>query len=185
MCLAILAVYLPLQVFFLVTGVKETISAYHPYNYSQVHSEKHNPGNGGPAGDVPGAVGGNSTGRLYPWSAILFVPSRYVPGSTMYQAYIPIITTVVIFFFFGRGQEALEIYKRYTQYIQVLSPRRWWSLIWIRNRRQDQARFEEQGMGSFGNGAGVHRLSSVSDDTKESPDDYGALRRHGEAPRRQ
>lgn len=189
MCIAILAVYLPLQVFYLVTGVRETLSAYHPYNYSQVHSERHDPGSPTrgqtPAGGVVSTAGGDSTSRMYPWSAILFVPSKYVPASAMYQAYIPILTTVAIFIFFGRGQEARVIYQQYTQYFQQISPRTWWPSLRRGMQRQTHTGLEEQGGTRCGPEAGARRLSSVSDDTGEHPDIYGVVRRSDEPPRRQ
>ncbi|RYP70066.1 hypothetical protein DL771_005683 [Monosporascus sp. 5C6A] len=122
MCLAILTAYLPLQLFYLCAGVRETTaaSAYRAYDLERMHGE-----DGGSVGG-DGSSGGNSNGNPYPWSAILFVPSWLVPASAMNQAYIAIATTAVIFGFFGLGEEARGTYRRCALRIGL---GRWWPAL--------------------------------------------------------
>ncbi len=125
MCLAILAAYLPLQIFYLAVGVRETAAAYRPYDYARIHGEGSGPASTGDGdGDGDGATtSGFGDGNPYPWSAILFVPSWLVPGSAMNQPYIAIATTGVIFVFFGLGEEARETYRWYALKVGL---GRWW-----------------------------------------------------------
>ncbi|RYP13530.1 hypothetical protein DL765_006852 [Monosporascus sp. GIB2] len=124
MCLAILTAYLPLQLFYLSAGVRETTaaSAYRAYDLERVHGEEDSSSVGGGGGGNSGSGNGNP----YPWSAILFVPSWLVPASAMNQAYIAIATTAVIFVFFGLGEEARGTYRRCALGIGL---GRWWPAL--------------------------------------------------------
>ncbi|RYP87647.1 hypothetical protein DL769_000470 [Monosporascus sp. CRB-8-3] len=140
MCLAILTAYLPLQLFYLSAGVRETTaaSAYRAYDLERVHGED--------GSDVGGGGGGDGNGNPYPWSAILFVPSWLVPASAMNQAYVAIATAAVIFVFFGLGEEARGAYRRCALRIGL---GRWWPALrrdeggraFLPNRRPEGFRY--------------------------------------------
>ncbi|KAI1317170.1 GPCR fungal pheromone mating factor [Xylariaceae sp. FL0255] len=85
MSLAILVVYLPLMIFYLVVDIK-SIPSYKPYDYYRIHWA--------PA--------------EYPWDSTVFVASWSIPSAVLNQPWIPIATTVPIVAFFGMTTEALE-----------------------------------------------------------------------------
>ncbi|ORY69759.1 putative mating type pheromone G-protein coupled receptor [Pseudomassariella vexata] len=94
MSLSILVPYVPLMVAFLIANVQDT--DFRPYDYRRMHSNAQEDGQ-------------------YPWDAILFVPSWLVPFSTINQPWIPILTTMPIFVFFGLTREAIETYRGYAR----------------------------------------------------------------------
>ncbi|RYP45503.1 hypothetical protein DL768_008170 [Monosporascus sp. mg162] len=156
MCLAILTAYLPLQLFYLSAGVRETAaaSAYRAYDLERVHGED----GSGFSGDD--GSGGNGHGNPYPWSAILFVPSWLVPASAMNQAYVAIATTAVIFVFFGLGEEARGTYRRCALRIGL-------GRCWPALRRDDGSRAFLANRGPEGFS---HRRGNTADDTLDLDD---------------
>lgn len=126
MCVAILTVYLPLQLFLAAMGIRDTATTtttmagdksgaesaeaqpLQTYNFGRIHSE----------------VAGSSPEHRYAWSAILFVPSWLVPFHVMNQPYVAILTAGVVFAFFGLGDEAREMYRAYRRW--------WWDTVFCR-----------------------------------------------------
>ncbi|RYO95111.1 hypothetical protein DL763_003809 [Monosporascus cannonballus] len=153
MCLAILTVYLPLQLFYLSAGVRETTaaSAYRVYDLERVHGEE----DGSSVGGGGGGSSGSGSGNPYPWSAILFVPSWLVPASAMNQAYVAIATTAVIFVFFGLGEEARGTYRRCALRMGL---GRWWPAL--RRDKGGRAFHPNRRPDGFG-----HRRDDGADDT--------------------
>ncbi|EMR63238.1 putative pheromone receptor protein [Eutypa lata UCREL1] len=117
MCVAILTVYLPLQLFLAAMGIRDTVMTtttkmaadttgggaesaaeaqpLQTYSFGRIHSE----------------IAGSSPEHRYAWSAILFIPSWLVPFYVMNQPYVAVLTAGVVFAFFGLGDEAKEMYK--------------------------------------------------------------------------
>ncbi|RYP63192.1 hypothetical protein DL770_009441 [Monosporascus sp. CRB-9-2] len=156
MCLAILTAYLPLQLFYLSTGVRETAaaSAYRAYDLERMHGED------GSSLGGDGGSGGSGNGNPYPWSAILFVPSWLVPASAMNQAYVAIATTVVIFVFFGLGEEARGTYRRCA--LRIGLGRYWPALRHDEGGRAFLANRRPEGFS--------HRRGNTADDTLDFDD---------------
>ncbi|KAI1073876.1 pheromone A receptor-domain-containing protein [Whalleya microplaca] len=95
MSLSILCVYLPVTIYFTTTTIQNLVALqYQPYDYARIH-------------------GGGGQGRVYPWDAILFVPSWQIPPLALNQPWIPIATTAVIVAFFGTTYDAVEMYRRH------------------------------------------------------------------------
>ncbi|KAI0024589.1 pheromone A receptor-domain-containing protein [Xylariomycetidae sp. FL0641] len=90
MSLSILAVYLPLMLYFLALNLRDTLSSYKAYDYARIHY----------------------SGSPYPWGSVLFIPSWIIPSATMNQPWVPIATTVAIIAFFGMGTDAVALYRQ-------------------------------------------------------------------------
>ncbi|KAH7038218.1 GPCR fungal pheromone mating factor [Microdochium trichocladiopsis] len=98
MCLSILVLYVPLMLFFSIKNLRDTLSGRRPYDYRHMREE----------------------GSPYPWHAILFVPSWLVPGATLEQPWIPIITSFVVVAFFGATDDALKMWVSISQGLGLL-----------------------------------------------------------------
>ncbi|KAI0007801.1 pheromone A receptor-domain-containing protein [Xylariaceae sp. FL0662B] len=93
MSLSILCVYLPVTVYMTVSNIQYLATfTYAPYDYAQIHW-------------------GNRD--LYPWDAVLFVPSWGASTLSLNRPWVPIATTVVIVAFFGTTRDALDMYRRH------------------------------------------------------------------------
>lgn len=133
MCVAILTVYLPLQLFLAAMGIRDTVMTtttkmaadttggggaesaaeaqpLQTYSFGRIHSE----------------IAGSSPEHRYAWSAILFIPSWLVPFYVMNQPYVAVLTAGVVFAFFGLGDEAKEMYKVYARW--------WWCTVLCQGR---------------------------------------------------
>ncbi|KAK7756116.1 hypothetical protein SLS62_001708 [Diatrype stigma] len=164
MCVAILTAYLPLQLFLAAEGIRDTATAsgtaagsgsLQTYNFGRIHSE----------------VAGSSPEHRHAWSSILFVPSWLVPFHVMNQPYIAILTTGVVFAFFGLGDEAKEIYRGYA---------RWWSWWWSAALCRCRGR-RDGGGGDDGEDDGIgstQRRTSAPQHLCVGVNTYGRPRRH-------
>jgi pheromone a factor receptor len=89
MALSILIPYLPIIMAFLALELID-VFPLQSFNFDRIHYSN-NP---------------------YPWDAILFVPSSEINFTYMNSVYVPIITVIPIFWFFGKTKEALNMYRR-------------------------------------------------------------------------
>ncbi|KAI1312040.1 GPCR fungal pheromone mating factor [Xylaria venustula] len=95
MSLSILVIYLPVMIYYFISNIRDTLTSYKKYDYNRMRW----------------------SATPYPWDTILFVPSWMIPSSVMNQPWIPIATTVAIVAFFGMTTEALQMYRRYAEYV--------------------------------------------------------------------
>lgn len=87
MALTIVAPYCPMQLVFLFNNVKLGWPWGMPYSLADLH--------------VPG------------WSSIDYAPSTAVTFVSMYINYIAALEVAVFFLYFGRSEQAHEMYRRY------------------------------------------------------------------------
>ncbi|CAJ2510063.1 Uu.00g059630.m01.CDS01 [Anthostomella pinea] len=97
MSLSILAIYLPIMLYFLAINIQDTLSSYKEYSYARVHF----------------------SGTPYPWNSILFIPSWIIPGAIMNQPWVPIATTIAIVAFFGMTKDAMNMYRQYATSLKL------------------------------------------------------------------
>lgn len=90
MSVCIIIPYAPLQVAIAAIAIRRALPLV-PYSFDRVHNHA-----------VP-----------FPWEDIVFLPSFMLDFTTMYLAYIPIITIVPIFWFFGKTKDAINIYREF------------------------------------------------------------------------
>ena len=90
MSVCIIIPYAPLQVTIAALAIKGLVPLM-PYSFDRIHDHA-----------FP-----------YPWDSVLFVPSYMLDFTTMYSAYIPIITIIPIFWFFGKTKDAINTYREF------------------------------------------------------------------------
>jgi len=90
MALCILVPYAPVELLFLIFNILEGWPWTKPYDFYQIH------------------YGGQP-----PWDTITLFRYDEVSFAEMNMNWIPVITVIVIFLFFGTGKEAINTYRRY------------------------------------------------------------------------
>lgn len=86
MSICILIPYLPIQLTLFVLRIIQSIPLL-PYDFNRVHSET--------------------------WGMIIFIPSTMLDETALLSDYIPIITVIPIFWFFGLTKDAINTYRTY------------------------------------------------------------------------
>jgi len=90
MAVSILIPYLPLTVAFFVASIIDYMPLV-PYSYNRIHYDN----------------------DPYPWDTIFMAPSSEINFTYLNANYIPIITAVPIFWFFGLTKDAINTYRTY------------------------------------------------------------------------
>ncbi|KAI1187214.1 GPCR fungal pheromone mating factor [Nemania serpens] len=125
MSLLILAVYVPVMMYYLIFNIKDTLSSYRTYNYDRMRW----------------------SGKPYPWNTILFIPSWVIPSGIMNQPWIPILTSAFIVLFFGTTTEARQMYRQYAEHIRLgtCSLRHRWKRVPAHSPTDDSGTTRESG----------------------------------------
>ena len=89
MTLSILVPYLPLTLAFLVMAINGLLPLA-PYDFTRIHAGS----------------------EALPWSAIVFIKSTDMDFAFLNAPYVPILTAVPIFWFFGMTKEGINMYRR-------------------------------------------------------------------------
>lgn len=88
MVVSILVPFFPIVLTLAILNIKD-MGPMQPYNYDEIHNH-----------EVPS------------WGSIIYMPSNYIPFSLMNIAYIPILTSIAVFIFFGLTKDAMDDYRK-------------------------------------------------------------------------
>ena len=94
MTVSLLVPFFPIVVALAVLNIKD-LGPIEKYDYNAIHN------------------------RVYPytWDSIIFMPSTTIPFSLMNLGYIPILSAIPVFIFFGTSKDALNDYRKVLVFI--------------------------------------------------------------------